>query len=947
MLPSSTGSRHGPGYERTLIPSGLPLPFPSPNTQTRSDYFSAPIVPEGAWIEPSQQAFASTSQNSMASSHPQSFPPHPSMLAMDQHAYAGYSNQQSVMPNAFYDSFSILPPQMQMQMDGQQPPPPGMDGMQHHHAQLHPQHRHQGGMPSMLQPLSRQDSVEDDDEYEDEEDNSEVMIPQDDIETRLKVAQEAQDAAASEGPNGVFACPYCDKRYAGKHARSIWRRHLQDKHAIPLSQQPRRTRWDGDANRPKNAEERRQRMLESKRRWARKKRQAEKEGNKHMGEESQSEVSPTFSNFQDAHKASAQTKATKRRQSKPKGPQQIKFHNITQGEMPTFVDFGSSSSNTQSGNTGGGGMLWPTATTNGFSGPTRETHVSMGSNRAKPASGSTLSSAHNFHSQEAKVMNPHQQTFAMMTSVTSPRKVLAQIDTNSRHNGRTVLHGNGLMKGPQLGSFSPQVATLDMSKTTPLNRYSQLYPTPPSAGDAKMDFEGGGHSMLDAGKMVARAAPSFEHNGMPLLSPPASNHTGESSPSYFNGNALNLASLGKRSSSSSVFAPVQSHAEAAGQRSPANNPFSLDHHKISPTTGAPRRSLSDTLPAPPSASRLSTVMDSSEHRLSPLQVRGRADMGAKGNVSPLEKSRKLPPLVKTPLRPFKVEDKPTPSSALGFVAGGGTAGSASLRKGRSTGGDAWKALTTPTEEHSDRMLGGGAGLSGFTPFTIKSAKFSSTRGMASVSRSRNESGADQFSSPQHLNLTQSLGLAPHSTGKGVGGFGGSMHATPYIGSSFLSGTSPWPESIMRPTFKTSTGKRSRGGDGASENGQGSSVADDDEDEDDDGGAETFVHETPSRPAKHRRATLLGSEGSVVTTPSRLPSSASQEQYSMKPISFNLSSDREDTSSRKPDPSLDSDMTASKSSRPSTTTSSDQSDDGSSEVAPSPTMSAKKRSMAAK
>ncbi|KDN41515.1 hypothetical protein K437DRAFT_172700 [Tilletiaria anomala UBC 951] len=74
----------------------------------------------------------------------------------------------------------------------------------------------------------------------------------------------------------VFKCPHCDKQYTGKHARSIWRRHLQDKHSIPLSLQPRRTRWDGDANRPKNAEERRARMLESKRRWARKKRMQDK-----------------------------------------------------------------------------------------------------------------------------------------------------------------------------------------------------------------------------------------------------------------------------------------------------------------------------------------------------------------------------------------------------------------------------------------------------------------------------------------------------------------------------------------------------------------------------------------------------------------------------------------------------------------------------------------------
>lgn len=42
----------------------------------------------------------------------------------------------------------------------------------------------------------------------------------------------------------TFPCPYCDKKYSGKHARSIWRRHLQDKHEIPLALQPRKTRWD-------------------------------------------------------------------------------------------------------------------------------------------------------------------------------------------------------------------------------------------------------------------------------------------------------------------------------------------------------------------------------------------------------------------------------------------------------------------------------------------------------------------------------------------------------------------------------------------------------------------------------------------------------------------------------------------------------------------------------
>jgi hypothetical protein len=42
----------------------------------------------------------------------------------------------------------------------------------------------------------------------------------------------------------MYTCRACRKTYDGKNARSVARRHLQDKHGIPLSQQARRTRWD-------------------------------------------------------------------------------------------------------------------------------------------------------------------------------------------------------------------------------------------------------------------------------------------------------------------------------------------------------------------------------------------------------------------------------------------------------------------------------------------------------------------------------------------------------------------------------------------------------------------------------------------------------------------------------------------------------------------------------
>ncbi|KAK1925278.1 hypothetical protein DB88DRAFT_429619, partial [Papiliotrema laurentii] len=43
----------------------------------------------------------------------------------------------------------------------------------------------------------------------------------------------------------MYTCRVCSKTYDGKNARSVARRHLQDKHGVPLAMQKRRTRWDG------------------------------------------------------------------------------------------------------------------------------------------------------------------------------------------------------------------------------------------------------------------------------------------------------------------------------------------------------------------------------------------------------------------------------------------------------------------------------------------------------------------------------------------------------------------------------------------------------------------------------------------------------------------------------------------------------------------------------
>ena len=42
----------------------------------------------------------------------------------------------------------------------------------------------------------------------------------------------------------MYTCRVCARTYDGRNARSVARRHLQDKHGVPLSVQGRRSRWD-------------------------------------------------------------------------------------------------------------------------------------------------------------------------------------------------------------------------------------------------------------------------------------------------------------------------------------------------------------------------------------------------------------------------------------------------------------------------------------------------------------------------------------------------------------------------------------------------------------------------------------------------------------------------------------------------------------------------------
>ncbi|PWN34767.1 uncharacterized protein FA14DRAFT_178165 [Meira miltonrushii] len=779
--------------------------------------------------------------------------------------------------------------------------------------------------PASFMGFGGQMYVGDSGEYDDsmglDDDSADWMELSDDpvIQAKLRIVQQAQQAA-SEGNTGIFSCPYCDKQYAGKHARSIWRRHLQDKHFIPLSQQPRRTRWDGNANRPKNAEERRERMLESKRRWARKRRLQDKaaSGNGDVtGDASTNAGSP-----EDGSKSDAETEAAtglaneevmsrnspalekqkfamantvmpnpKKRtmsgngEKKPRGMQTLKFHHhMTTTSMPHYAD------NHNAPSSGAITAVWPAI--NGA-----KAHMNGGA------------SSRNFSKHASMPIIPPQSTTAMFSTVTSPRQPLAEVNRDSKLRRLSFVDSNQIksrskkkgsnagLKGQEemieAGGLETQAHNYPM-KSTPVNRYSTLYPTPPSVGDDRSlvaQVFGGNGERIQNGNVAG------------LLSPPASQRTLESSPSFVSSatkNGTYNGSISNRHSASSMLSPVSSSRRV--HQSPASNPFSLDRHKISPSTSNAQRTKDAALEAPASSSRLSSALgkdikieqNQDENRLSPLQTRvdlshsGKDGYDVLNGSSPVMKSRRLPPLVKTPLRSALLDGVPTPANGTsmampslasasvqritrGKAAANGLTGATPSLKGMSA--------TTPTQH--DRMMGS-ANILGLTPFDVRnSSKYSATRSQlfsraSPLKRDANGKGNDQFSSPQHLNLTQSLGLAPHSTGKGTSLLT-SLTGTPFAGNTFMSMNSPWPDSILRPSFRTSASKRGGAGFNGDDDEEGGMDALDtpaaarlldnsDEVDEDDG--QMGMQETPSRPDKNKRlaSSMLGS-----------PTSASQQR----------------------------------------------------------------------
>ncbi|RSH89215.1 hypothetical protein EHS25_002327 [Saitozyma podzolica] len=100
-----------------------------------------------------------------------------------------------------------------------------------------------------------------------------------------------------------YTCRMCRKTYEGRNARSVARRHLQDKHDVPLASQPRRSRWDFNVDRPSGPEEARERSLKCKRDWALRHR-------KEQQKERERELAPATKG------ASAKKKTTSRRKHK-------------------------------------------------------------------------------------------------------------------------------------------------------------------------------------------------------------------------------------------------------------------------------------------------------------------------------------------------------------------------------------------------------------------------------------------------------------------------------------------------------------------------------------------------------------------------------------------------------------------------------------------------------
>ncbi|SPO20431.1 uncharacterized protein UTRI_00830_B [Ustilago trichophora] len=650
-------------------------------------------------------------------------------------------------------------------------------------------------------------------------------MTQQDIDNLLAMSR-AQ--AGSHGDASAFPCTYCDKVYTGKHARSIWRRHLQDKHNIPLSAQPRRTRWDGDVNRPKNAEERRARMLESKRRWARKKRLQEKQAaqagksgasNTPLPDDSDddgaddgddgadadvSNMSMGFSHGTDGDDSLSMAQADVQRRTS------LKTEETTQWENTFFA------SQDEAGRPAKRQALAPTTTYN-IAGPSitpmqYPTQLPSGPYGAQELAAGSGMYSHSPMRRPGLALTPLSQQGPGLPLAANPNDSFSSNSSDYSQPGSASFFndsfgGNMSNSGSDTANTSidtpattwPALPPLDgnADKAAAMSRavegVTQGQPPRLQKGDTRdaaiqlLALRSGSNSPTDDREMSLRRRDANEDapwSSTPSRGKATSEHAALTALSCSTAAA---AETGRKSSAlddvglspSPVSRTLASGATAAstvrampvttpGPASRAGeNPFSLDKHKISPYEGRRKLSYSGA-PASPIASPTH------------LTFGGGVSMGKSGSSSSSTSNAplgvKLPPLVSTPIRPSSqghvVESEV--GERIKMDALPPLLGSASKKVGA-------PMMSTPFSKpmsglgYSALRRGGGGGGATATQHALASS--------VRPSPSRHHSD-DQFSSPQHLNLTESLGLAPHSISRtssyASGCYASSLGLTPSV-----------------------------------------------------------------------------------------------------------------------------------------------------------------------
>lgn len=661
-------------------------------------------------------------------------------------------------------------------------------------------------------------------------------MTQQDIDNLLALSR-AQ--AGTNGDLSAFPCTYCDKVYTGKHARSIWRRHLQDKHNIPLSAQPRRTRWDGDVNRPKNAEERRARMLESKRRWARKKRLQEKQAaqgsksggsNTPMPDETDeddaddgaddgadadvSNMSINFSRDVDTDaddslsfhhsRARSQNQAARRLSLKPHDAAQP----LPSPQAQFFAsqeDFGRSAQRQPLAPSTAHNVAGPSTLA-----PQHPTQLPLASRGSHEAPLSTALYSNSPLRRSGLALAPVSQNEAGLPLLSNPTTSLSSSSSDYSHpNSASFFQDSFAGNTSNSGSDSvntsidtpatnwPPLPSLDggadkatIGSAMETHTATEAPPRPPK-GDTRdaaiqlLALRSSSNSPTDDREMSLRRrdaiedapwsstpsrgkAMASEHGALTALSCSAAAETRRK------GGAIDDVGLSPSPVSRTLAASGANAVRTLPVTTPASvgrggdNPFSLDKHKISPY----RKLSYSGAPVSPVASPTHFAFGVNLAKsLSTSSSTSTADAHVV----------KLPPLVSTPIRPSSQgvhADGETVTERIKVESLPPLLGSASKK---AIGGTGAPNMSTPFSKPMSglgfsALRRGGAG-------TTASAHVACAASSVRPSPSRNHSD-DQFSSPQHLNLTESLGLAPHSISRtssyASGCYSSSLGLTPSV-----------------------------------------------------------------------------------------------------------------------------------------------------------------------